>query len=131
MIRFFIVTALATSLAACVAATPDDDFVEKIYRLDPNGPPTEVILKRYPSIKPDQVTVHFSYSFECENPKDVGILIGWGDKGQTQGEIIHDFQIRAAKYGANLVVYLGTVNSLAQLDDILRRRGQYSLMHCP
>ncbi len=123
--------AMVLSLAGCIEETSSDEFIKDVYTMDPNGPQTEVILKRYPKVDPEDVQIHFSYSTVCENPQDVGLMIGWGDKGQARGEIIHDFQTRAAKYGADMVVYVGSVSSVAQLDEVLHQRSEYSLMRCP
>lgn len=122
---------IVLSVGACVAQSQSETFIRDVYALDPNGPQTEVILKGYPPIKPQDVRVHFNYSYDCKKLQDIGVLIGWGDKGQARGDIIHDFQKRAAKYGANLVVYVGTISGIEGMDEVLHRRSEYSLMRCP
>jgi len=122
---------LASALAACQQGAINENFMADVAGVDPDGPPVEVIYKRFAPIKPAQVEVHIGYSFDCKNLQDVGVLTGWGKKEQTQGEIFTDFQTRAAKYGANLVVYEAGVSSVAELDELLHRRTEYTLMRCP
>jgi len=70
-----------------------------------DSPPTEVVLKRYPAINPDKVTVLFGFLSDWAKLTDVRLLTGWGQKGQNQQGILQNFRVRAAKYGANLVPY--------------------------
>ncbi len=130
MVKAIILGLLATTLGGCAQSVINENFMAEIAAVDPDGPPIEVIHQRFTAIKPEQVEVHFAYSFDCENLQDVGVMLGWGEKGQEQGEIIKGFQVRAAKYGANLVVYEAGVSSVEELDDLLHRRTEYTLMRC-
>lgn len=130
MKKIIIFCLLSASLGACVETTSDEEFLRKIYALGPNSPQTEVIYRRYPAISPSKVTVMFGYPSDCKNAKDVGVLIGWGKSGQSQQEIIRDFQVRAAKYGANMVAYEAGASSAAQVGEILHTRSGYTMMRC-
>ena len=118
------------ALGACVETTSDDEFLRQAYAIGPDSPPTEVILKRFPAISPDKVQVQFGYPSDCANLSDVGLLTGWGRKGQNQQEILQDFRVRAAKYGANLVSFEPGVSSLEQMDEILHTPTEYTLFRC-
>ncbi len=117
-------------LGACVETKPDDEFLRQAYAIGPDSPPAEVISKRYPAISPDKVQVRFGYPSDCAKLSDVGLLTGWGRKGQNQQEILQDFRVRAAKYGANVVSYEPGVSSLEQMDEILHTPTEYTLFRC-
>ena len=130
LIRTIFTALTAVSFATGVYAGTGDDFLAKVYALGPDSPPTEVILKSYPAVLPEKVSVIFGYPSDCENAKEVGILTGWGNKDQSNNEIMLDFRQRAGKHGANLVAYEPGITSAEDLDNILRQNTMYTLMRC-
>lgn len=130
MKRVDLVVVAVLALGACVGTKSDDEFLRQAYAIGPDSPPTEVILKRYPAISPDKVQVRFGYPSDCANLSDVGLLTGWGRKGQSQQEIMQDFRVRAAKYGANVVSFEPGASSLKEVDEILHSPTQYTLFRC-
>lgn len=130
MVKFVFVGLLASTLGGCVEKISDDEFMRQVRRITPDSPPTEVVFERYPAISPKDVDVIFGFPDHCENRHDIGLLTGWGSKEQSNKEIIDDFRTRAAKYGANMVVYESGVSSAEEVNHLLRRFTEYTLYRC-
>lgn len=130
MLKFVVLGLLAATLTGCVEKISDKEFFRQIAMITRDSPPTEVVKERYPPIDPKEVQVVFGFPDHCKNHHDTGLLTGWGSKEQSNQEIMQDFRRRAAKYGANMVVYEAGVTSVAEIDQLLRRFTEYTLYRC-
>ena len=120
----------AAMLAGCDPIT-DEDIGRQIAAIGPDSPPSEVIVKRFAAIDPEEVTTVFGYPDICfEGGQDVGLMTAWGRASQTDHEIVMDMQRRAAKFGANYVLYESGVQSVEEYSQFLREHLQYTLMRC-
>ena len=130
MTKIIVASLLVLTMGACVEKISDDEFMRQVSRITLDSPPTEVVFERYPAISPDKVSVIFGFPDHCENRHAIGLLTGWGSKDQSNQEIMDDFRMRAAKYGANMVVYESGVSSVEEMDQLLRRFTEYTLYRC-
>ena len=130
MLKFVALGLVAVTLSGCVKEISDEEFFRQIGRITRDSPPTEVVKQRYPPINPKDVQVIFGFPDHCKKRHDTGLLTGWGRKDQSNHEILMDFRTRAAKYGANMVVYESGVTSVAEMDALLRRFTEYTLYRC-
>lgn len=118
------------TLGACVKEVPQADVYRQIAALDGATKQGVVIGYRYPAIKPEDVTVMFGFPSGCSNLKDVGVMVSWGTKHQSNEEILAEFRDVAAKHGADIVSYEVGVESLEALNRTIREPNEYSMMRC-